>query len=64
MAELVVCAEARQDSAYPAMNRHALRSLDNKAERLGVDHFALIDPSSAAWATTIDALKKLLALVE
>jgi acetyl esterase/lipase len=30
----------------------------------GVDHFALIDPSSAAWTMTIDALKKLLALVE
>lgn len=28
----------------------------------GVDHFALIDPTSAAWATTVDALKKLLAL--
>lgn len=28
----------------------------------GVDHFALIDPTSAAWATTVDALKKLLAM--
>ncbi|HLI09666.1 MAG TPA: alpha/beta fold hydrolase [Ktedonobacteraceae bacterium] len=27
----------------------------------GVDHFALIDPTSAAWAKTVDALEKLLA---
>lgn len=26
----------------------------------GVDHFALIDPTSAAWATTVEALKQLL----
>jgi acetyl esterase/lipase len=26
----------------------------------GVDHFAVIDPSSAAWATTLEALQKLL----
>jgi acetyl esterase/lipase len=29
-------------------------------ELRGVDHFALIDPTSAAWSTTVDALKKLL----
>jgi acetyl esterase/lipase len=28
----------------------------------GVDHFALIDPTSAAWARTVDVLKKLLAM--
>ena len=29
----------------------------------GVDHFALIDPTSAAWATTVEALRRLLKMV-
>jgi hypothetical protein len=51
MAELGVCVEARQNSADPAMNRHAFRSLDNKAERLGVDHVALAQDGEGGEST-------------
>ena len=43
----------------------AARAAGDQAELIelpGVDHFALIDPASKAWATTVVALKKLLAL--
>jgi fermentation-respiration switch protein FrsA (DUF1100 family) len=51
-----------QDRQVPVdfSRRYAARTGCPLAELVGVEHFALIDPLSAAWPTVIDSLARLI----